>query len=113
MGEMVPGQIAVKTEGTSGLQIQKTDPYFYTSWKDGKVIFSDEKLGDIAKKMERWYNVEIRFEKESLKDFKFSGTILRNKPIDQTIMAMEQLAPIRFKYHVKTNEKDTITIVGK
>ncbi len=113
LGEMVPGQIAVKTEGASELQIQNTDPYFYTSWKDGKVVFNGEKLGDIARKMERWYNVEIRFEKESLKDFKFSGTILRNKPIDQTILAMEQLAPIRFKYQVKTNEKNTITIVGK
>lgn len=113
IGEMVPGQIAVKTEGSSTLQVQNTDPYFYTSWKDGKVVFSGEKLGEIAKKMERWYNVEIRFEKESLKDYKFSGTILRNKPIDQTILAMEQLAPIRFNYKVMTNEKNIITIVGK
>jgi ferric-dicitrate binding protein FerR (iron transport regulator) len=113
IGEMVPGQIAVKTEGSSALQVQNTDPYFYTSWKDGKVVFNGEKLGEIAKKMERWYNVEIRFEKESLKDYKFSGTILRNKPIDQTILAMEQLAPIRFNYKVMTNEKNIITIVGK
>ncbi|MDP2338130.1 MAG: DUF4974 domain-containing protein [Bacteroidota bacterium] len=113
IGEMVPGQIAVKTEGNSTLQVQNTDPYFYTSWKDGKVVFNGEKLGEIAKKMERWYNVEIRFEKESLKDYKFSGTILRNKPIDQTILAMEQLAPIRFNYKVMTNEKNIITIVGK
>lgn len=110
IGEMVPGQIAVKTEGDAKIRVQNADPYFYASWKEGKVIFNGEKLGEIAKKMERWYNVEIRFEKENLKDFKFSGTILRNKPIDQTIMAMELLAPIRFNYLVKTEEKNTITI---
>ena len=105
--------MAVKTEGDPTIQVQNADPYFYTSWKNGKIIFNSEKLSDIAKKMERWYNVEIRFSEESLKDYNFSGTILRNKPIDQTIMAMEQLAPIKFKYEVRPNEKNVITIMLK
>jgi len=110
IGEMLPGQLAVKTEGDAKIRVQSADPYFYTSWKDGKVIFDGENLGEIAKKMERWYNVEIRFDAENLKDFKFTGTILRNKPIDQTIMTMELLAPIRFNYVVKTEEKNIIII---
>ncbi len=113
IGEISPGQMAVKTEGDPAIQVQNADPYFYTSWKNGKIIFNSEKLSDIAKKMERWYNVEIRFSEESLKDYNFSGTILRNKPIDQTIMAMEQLAPIKFKYEVRPNEKNVITIMLK
>lgn len=113
LGELTPGQRAVMTQGKASIQIQKADPYFYTSWKDGIVVFNDEKLRDIAKKLERWYNVEIKFEQENFKDFKFTGTILRNKPIDQTIAAMEMLAPIRFKYLVKTDEKNVITITNK
>ncbi|MFA5330381.1 MAG: FecR family protein [Prolixibacteraceae bacterium] len=113
MGEMVPGQIAVKTDGSSSLKIQNTNPYFYTSWKDGKVIFDGERLEDISKKIERWYNVDITFEKEDLKNYRLSGTILRNKPIDQMIMAMEMLAPINFKYEVKTNARNQIIITGK
>jgi transmembrane sensor len=112
IGEIAPGQIAVKSDGNSSIQVQNADSYFYTSWKDGKITFNSEKLSDIAKKMERWYNVEIKFEKETLKDFNLSGTILRNKPIDQTIMAMELLAPIRFQYQVRTNEKNLITIMS-
>lgn len=113
IGEISPGQMAVKEDGNSSIQVKNADSYFYTSWKDGKITFSSEKLSEIAKKMERWYNVEIMFEKESLKDFNFSGTILRNKPIDQTIMAMELLAPIRFHYKVRPKEKNLITIVGR
>lgn len=113
MGEMVPGQMAVKTDGSSSLKIQNTDPYFYTSWKDGKVVFDGERLEDIAKKIERWYNVDITFEKESLKNYRLSGTILRNKPIDQMITAMEMLAPIHFNYQAKTNERNQIIITGK
>ena len=113
IGEISPGQMAVKTDGNPAIQVQNADSYFYTSWKDGKITFNSEKLSEIAKKMERWYNVEIKFEKEALKNFNFSGTILRNKPIDQTIMAMELLAPIRFHYQVRPKEKNLITIVGK
>lgn len=112
IGSLAPGQMAVKEKGTQ-LQIENTKTYFYTSWKDGKVVFNAEKLGDIAEKLERWYNIEIRFEQKSLKDFEFTGTILRNKPITQTIMALELLAPISFKYQIRTNEKDVITIIEK
>jgi len=113
IGDIIPGQIAVKTDGSSSIRVQNADSYFYTSWKDGKITFSSEKLSEIAKKMERWFNVEIRFDQETLKDFNFSGTILRNKPIDQTIMAMELLAPIRFSYQVRPKEKNLITIMRK
>ena len=113
IAELKPGQIAIKREGEARLLVENADPYFYTSWKDGIVVFNDEKLGDIAKKLERWYNVEFRFEEENFKNFKFTGTILRNKPIDQTIAAMEMLAPIQFKYLVKTDEKNVITIVKR
>lgn len=113
LGEIFPGQMAVKTDENQLIQVHNADSYFYTSWKDGKITFSSEKLSEIAKKMERWYNVEIRFDQELLKDFSFSGTILRNKPIDQTIMAMELLAPIRFRYELRPNEKNLITIISK
>ncbi len=113
IGKMDPGQIAVKRVGDKAIRVQDIDPYFYISWKDGKVVFDGERLDDIAKKIERWYNVEVSFEKESLKAFKLSGTILRNKPIDQTIIAMELLAPIEFKYEVKTGEKNKITVIQK
>lgn len=113
IGQLIPGQIAIKTQDDKTIRVQNTDPYFFTSWKDGKVVFNGEKLGDIAKKMERWYNVEISFEMETLKDYKFTGTILRNKPIDQTIMAMELLAPIGFNYEVNTGAKNRITITKK
>ena len=113
IGEISPGEMAVKTDGNPSIQVKNADSYFYTSWKNGKITFSSEKLSEIAKKMERWYNVEIRFEQELLKDFSFSGTILRNKPIDQTIMAMELLAPIKFQYEVRPHEKNLITIILK
>jgi ferric-dicitrate binding protein FerR (iron transport regulator) len=113
LNELKPGQLAVKTSGDQNIKIEETETYMHTCWKEGKVVFEGEQLGEIVQKMERWYNVKISFEQEELKEYKFSGTILRNKPIDQTIMAMELLAPIKFSYLVKTDEKNEIIIRKK
>ncbi len=112
IGEIAPGQIAVQSS-RKPLTVANTDPYFYTSWKDGKVAFNGEKISDIAMRLERWYNVEIQFEKESLKEYDLTGTILLNKPIEQTIMALELLAPIKFETKEIANGRTLITVISK
>ena len=112
IGEILPGQIATQTNDKK-LRINNTDPEFYTSWKDGRVTFKDEKLGDIAKKLERWYDVDIQFSSPNLRNYNMTGTVLLNKPINQSIMALELLAPIKFKYAASDSAKKVITIIEK
>lgn len=113
LGELTPGYGAVMNNYSPGVQIEKVRTDLYTGWKNGKVVFEQERLGEIAGKLERWYNVEIRFESEELKSYRVTGIILRNKPIDQTIMALELLTPIQYEYIPRTNEKNIINIKKK
>lgn len=112
IADILPGQIATQSNGEK-LNIHRTDPEFYTSWKDGRVTFKDEMMGDIAKKLERWYNVKIRFAKPDLKNYTMTGTVLLKKPIDQTIMALELLAPIKFEYADRDSTQKIITILER
>ncbi len=112
LGELVPGQRAV-IDKSLNVKVDNVQTGFYTEWKEGKVVFDSERLGDIARRLERWYNVEIRFENEDLKNYRVSGTILRNKPIDQTISAIELLAPVRYEHITRTSRKDIINIQAK
>lgn len=109
---LAPGEMASK-KVKNRVVVQKINPEKYISWKDGKISFQAETMGNIAKKLERWYNVRILFQDEQLKSLNFSGTILRNKPIDQTIMALELLAPIQFEYKVIPDAVNIITIKRK
>lgn len=43
------------------------------SWVDNRLIFANESFGEIARKLERWYDVKIRFESEELKQYRFTG----------------------------------------
>ncbi len=90
--------------------IAAVDPYFYTSWKDGFITFSDRRLEDIAYDLERWFNVKIIFARESSKDIRYSGTILKNKPIDQILEILKLTSDFVYDIHIKNDKSSVITI---
>jgi len=93
--------------------ITKVETNFYTSWTEGKIVFDDEKLSEITRKLERWYNVDIQFKETTLGDLHFSGTILKYKPFNQIITAFELLLPLNIEYTTIPNGKDLIVIKQK
>lgn len=111
IANLSPGQMATKNK--TKLEIQNVKTAFYIAWKEGEIFFEDERLDEIAVKLERWFNVEIIFANEHLKSQKFTGTILKNKPVDQIMQVLELLSPIRFEHQVNANGKDKITIYNK
>jgi transmembrane sensor len=75
--------------------IPKVDPVPITSWKDNKWVIVSEELNDLAIKLERRYNVKITFQEESLKKYKFSGT-LKEETFEQVLKIIQISAPILF-----------------
>jgi len=95
----------MKKEVASQTETQKTAPFritrninpeVYTSWKDGKLIFEGESLVCLAPKLERFYNVNISFQDESMKELKFTGT-LEEVTIEEVLKAMERTSPICYE----------------
>lgn len=72
---------------------EKITTDLYTSWKDERWIIESEELGSLAIKLERRYDINIKFNDEKLKTFKFTGT-LKDDPLEQVLKAMELTAPI-------------------
>lgn len=110
IAQLSPGQLAVKSKNDTNIEIRNVETSFYKSWIEGKIYFDDQPLNLIATKLERWFNIEIVFANNQLKTYKFTGTILKNKPVDQIMQALELLAPIHFKHQINATEKDKITI---
>ncbi len=108
LGELIPGQIARFDNLKRTVSIDEIDTGFYTSWKNGFLMFSNTPLEEITKKMERWYNVEFVFGNPQLKSLRYSGTILRGKPIDQILEIMKLTANVDYKITVKNNSPNII-----
>jgi ferric-dicitrate binding protein FerR (iron transport regulator) len=59
-----------------------------TSWVDNKLIFQDEEFGDLARQMERWYGIPIRFADARLQELRFTGTF-EKESIRQALDALK------------------------
>jgi len=66
------------------------------SWKENRWIFEQQSLAQIAVDLERKFDIQIVFESERLKTFRFTGTILA-EPIEQVLEVMSITAPLSFK----------------
>lgn len=72
-----------------------------TSWTENKLMFQDEDFKALAEKMERWYGVTINFDKEGLKNLRFTGTF-QKETIQQALEALQLTAS--FKYFITGNQ---------
>ena len=73
----------------------KINTVLYTSWKDAKWIIEGQTLGSLAKEFERRYNVQITFDNEAIKNYKFNG-ILTDETFEQVLKVIRFSAPIDF-----------------
>jgi transmembrane sensor len=70
------------------------------AWKDNRLVFRDENFNVLARRLERWYNVEIEIKDDNLKTALFSG-IFVNETVEQALNALKLATP--FKYEMKKN----------
>lgn len=105
---LVPNENATYRTGDRKLLVEKVNPDMFTSWKDGSVTFRDEKLKDIARKIERWYNVEIVIRNARMGEELYLGTILKNKPVDQILEVFALTSSLKYRIVPRANERTLI-----
>ena len=67
-----------------------------TAWRDGRLVFDDMPLGELAKKLERRYGVTIRIEGENIEQLRFRG-VFRRESLEQAIRALQLTAKFQYK----------------
>ena len=103
-----PGQQANFSGGKMIVEEVQTD--LFTSWKDGKLIFRDEQLPSVTKRLERWYNVKIELSGDTrLTEIRYNGT-LEMESFSEVLQLLKVTAPIDYTYNEKTR---TIKITYK
>jgi transmembrane sensor len=106
-------QVTLPDDCREKIKTAEVNTTFYESWINGEIKFDDERLADVARRMERWYNVEIRFASEEARNVRFTGTVLKNKPIDQSMKAICVLLRLEAEFVSNLDAKDVITISKK
>lgn len=103
-----PGENATFFKDGRNIKVTNVSLDLFTSWKDGLITFRNEKLKDIAKKIERWYNVEIIIQNWQIGDELYMGSILKNKPIDQILEVLALTSSFKYKIEPRSDKPTLI-----
>ena len=92
---LAPGEQAVVS--SRGIEKRAVDVNEYIGWAQGVYVFNNRRLGDIMKTFERWYDVHVYYEKESLRDLTYSGDLQRYGTINTFLNALELTGDIYYR----------------
>lgn len=68
----------------------------YIGWKAGKLIFDDDPLDEVVKRLSRWFNVDFELEDPALSNFTYNATF-ESETLPQVLELMELATPIAYQ----------------
>ncbi|NQX42210.1 FecR domain-containing protein [Pedobacter steynii] len=93
-----PGQQAVLASGR--MKVAMVDPEEVLAWKNGNFVFNDEGLETIMRKISRWYDVEVSYQRKPA-DLTFTGVVSRSRNISAVLNALDKTGKVHFKVEGK------------
>jgi transmembrane sensor len=77
----------------------------YTAWKDGMLVFKNDPVDVIAKKLERWYNIEVEITNEKIKEFPFTATFT-DETLPQVLELLSLATPVSYQLTIRKKLPD-------
>lgn len=96
-------QVRIHPQG-GAITVRSVDPFFYTSWIQGKINFKDQRLEEILRTLSRWYDMNVVYKNEQVKNLRFGCSVNRYKEITPFLELLESTG----KVTIKTQGKNII-----
>lgn len=90
-----PGQAFV-CNSSSGY-VKPVDTEEILSWMKGQIVFNDEPLDAIMRKIARWYDMDVDFENTADQKKRYGGSISLKDDITKSLRQLELTGSVRFK----------------
>ncbi|TAJ09774.1 DUF4974 domain-containing protein [Marinilabiliaceae bacterium JC017] len=89
-----PNQKLVFEDGA--VKIDEVEAGKYIAWKDGKLIFRDDKLSEVAKRLGDWYEIDVELKDDALAKYSFRGVFV-DEPLEEVLKMITLTLPVQYK----------------
>ena len=86
-----------KQESLTPVDVQE-----FTAWKDGKYVFSRKRLEDMLNTLSRWYDFQVLYQDDSVKEKLFSGELRRFENFNDILRKIEKSGNVKFSVEGRT-----------
>lgn len=94
VGAMEPGQHVAYNKELESIVSSKGNIDKYIAWKDGKLVFDNERITRVAEKLSRMYNVDIEVA-DDIKDYTYTVTLV-NDPLLLILDLMTEVTNVKY-----------------
>ena len=92
---LLPGEQAIVS--ANGSEKRAVDLEEYVGWVEGLYVFNNRSLGEIMETFECWYDIQVYYETENLRNITYSGSLKRYGTINSFLEALELTGDLTYK----------------
>lgn len=108
--ELKPGESALYYTEDKRMEVKSTALNVLSAWREGKFVIRDQRLEDIFLEISRWYDIEFRFENQSLRDYRYTGNIKKSTTAHQVLKMLKLTTKFNYRIIENPTESDVIIV---
>lgn len=100
---MTPGQKVVLDKKTGTMTTTACDVNTISLWSQGMIVFNDASLDEIAKRIERSYNVTVYIQDGTIRKYRFNGDFVRQEQsLKEVLDALADTGRLHYRLQGRT-----------
>ena len=100
--DILPGQRLIEKNGK--VKLTDVEPWKYSAWKEGKLVFRNDSMEELARRISHWYNVDVEINDEGLEAYTFRG-VFEDDPLEEVLRLLKMTSPI--DYRIQNRQENT------
>lgn len=93
---MHPEELIVYKKSLNCFTVKDIQSQKYVSWKEGKQVFRDDPIDEIAKRLERWFNIDVEVNDVFTDDLRLRATFL-DESLEEVLYYLKKSLPIEYR----------------
>jgi ferric-dicitrate binding protein FerR (iron transport regulator) len=93
---MNPNDLIVYNKTQKDFSTEVVQPNKYLSWTEGKLIFRNDPLDVIARRLERWYNIDVEINVSLTEDLRLRATFI-DENLEQVLNLLNRSLHVSYK----------------
>jgi len=102
---MKPNELVVYDKCIKEFSNKVVQPYKYLSWMGGKLVFRNDPLDVIARRLERWYNIDVEVNVSPTEDIRWRATFI-DESLEDILSLMKLSLPIDYRIETPSLKPD-------